>query len=92
MSLLLRHKLEEGCKTSLFLHPFLFFPTKVRIVKSPRLKALLKVNFLRVVFEVVSAIVDPSFRGRYMRYGVSLSRSNNSGVDNLGSKQKGCKL
>jgi hypothetical protein len=32
------------------------------MVKCPRREALLKVNLLRVVFEVISAIVDPSFR------------------------------
>jgi hypothetical protein len=46
----------------------------------------LKVNLLWVVFEVMSAIVDPSFKaGRYVRGGWGSSRSNDSGVDNLDS-------
>jgi len=46
----------------------------------------LKVNLLWVVFEVMSAIVNPSFKaGRYVRGGWGSSRSSDSGVDNLDS-------
>jgi len=46
----------------------------------------LKVNLLWVVFEVMSAIVDPSFKaGRYVKGGWGSSRSSDSGVDNLDS-------
>jgi hypothetical protein len=54
------------------------------MVKSPRREVLLKVNLLRVVFEVISAIVNP-VSGRYRRGRAGLSRSNNSGVYNIGS-------
>lgn len=43
-------------------------------------------NLLWAVFEVMSAIVDPSFKaGRYVSSGWGCSRSSDSGVDNLDS-------